>query len=40
MAARNGRDEKTEIKYCIYLLCGLNEFKAGILYDLLTLNKS
>lgn len=40
MAARNGRDEKTEIKYCIYLLYGLNEFKAGILYDLLTLNKS
>ncbi|PHE86702.1 hypothetical protein COF80_11440 [Bacillus toyonensis] len=40
MATRNGRDEKTEIKQCIYLLYGLSEFQAGNLLDLLTLNKS
>jgi hypothetical protein len=40
MATRNGRDEKTKIKQCKYLLCELSEFKAGNLFDLLTLNKS
>lgn len=40
METRNGRDEKTKIKQCIYLLYGLSEFKMGDLFDLLTLNKS